>query len=89
MCDYNDIRFVFSRGDIGDWLLLILLTKNIDPINLRIIIKGMKHKIKRKEDKDKQNETDSSVKSFDGGDLEEGSGESSIEESTVVEQKTT
>ena len=89
MCDYNDIRFVFSRGDIGDWLLLILLTKNVDPFNLRTVIKGMKHEIKLRDDKNKQNETDSSRKSFDGDDLEGGSEESSIEESTVVEQKTT
>lgn len=87
-CDYNDIRFVFSRADIGDWLLLILLTKNIDPFTLRLVIRDLKQSIKKKEEREKLHGKDSPEQSYDGDDLEEGSEETSIEESTVVEQQT-
>lgn len=47
--EFDHLKFIYTRCDIGDWLLLRLLSKNMERKNFNSIIRDLKNKIENRE----------------------------------------
>lgn len=45
IAEINLIRNVLSRGQVGDWFLIDMIAKNIDPINFRDLLIDLSSKL--------------------------------------------
>jgi hypothetical protein len=39
--DFHSLETVFDHGDIGDWFVLLMLARNIDPLTYKTLIEQM------------------------------------------------
>ena len=46
----DEIKCVLNHGRVGDWFLLDLLSKNMDPLNFRDLILDLNHKFELTKD---------------------------------------
>jgi hypothetical protein len=49
---FHALEAVFNHGDIGDWLMLLLLARNIEPFTFKQLIEQVDRLIEKKTDKD-------------------------------------